>query len=716
MQKKKDIKRVLNSKTPNSFNDLITQVQTKATSILKKKYSAKIISAKYLSIITNSLIFNKNSHLVSTFKDSMIWDYIDEFLKRYYNKPESFDRVPRFASFYKNYLKFFCKPIFINFSANSVLQDYNEKKAELYYNQNFISGNENGDDGNDAIDDDGEDESESKKSKSVSKSKIEKTIFDSTIKRNIDNESINTVVNNNNNKNEITITLPDNEFPLLNESGLLNEYSNEQSLIMLMNCINKKKEKHINNNKHKTNIHSNNIINNNKQISKGNNKQQTNFKPHSRNSNHNLNIKESKFICYTNLCQKKNFQIIKEQNVHSHTKSQTQLKQSSFNNKRSRNIPNANNTNNSTSKFKTFELSSNTNNNNNNNKNRLMKTQNVENILNRITQQVNQNTVKHKRNNYSIDNFISQNSKSQTKTKTFNLMHKKSIKKNTTSKDKKVKGLNYDNNNNKQKGTIKKTITSNNAQTVCNLNLNHNNNNEDLMKKTLAFLITNNPPTTSNKNNNNANNNAIHIQNVNININNQINIGNNYTDKKLNQPLNKPITSISINRKSRNKGGSYDINHNTGGMTGSNGTMFCSSNGLDSQGLNSFMKKNAAKTTYYNSIGLSSQMTSKNGGGVNGNANNMKGIGSIKGKNVKYGKNPVHHHIIKSDNLIKVVPKKLKKTNTSCNSDNINNINNNKLKNLQYKNTNTGNTHTKTSNTNISKSIFKRNTSKSKNK
>ena len=157
-----------------------------------------------------------------------------------------------------------------------------------------------------------------------------------------------------------TITLPDNEFPLLNESGLLNEYSNEQSLIMLMNCINKKKEKHINNNKHKTNTHSNNIINNNKQINKGINKQQTTFKPHSRNSNHNLNIKESKFICYTNLCQKKNFQIIKEQNVHSHTKSQTQLKQSSFNNKRSRNIPNANNTNNSTSKFKTFELSSNT--------------------------------------------------------------------------------------------------------------------------------------------------------------------------------------------------------------------------------------------------------------------------------------------------------------------------------------------------------------------
>ena len=34
------------------------------------------------------LVFNKNCHLVTIFKDYMILDYIDEFLKRYYTKDE----------------------------------------------------------------------------------------------------------------------------------------------------------------------------------------------------------------------------------------------------------------------------------------------------------------------------------------------------------------------------------------------------------------------------------------------------------------------------------------------------------------------------------------------------------------------------------------------------------------------------------------------------
>ena len=33
----------------------------------------------------------------------MIWDYIEEFLKRYYKNTESDERVPKFASFYKKH-------------------------------------------------------------------------------------------------------------------------------------------------------------------------------------------------------------------------------------------------------------------------------------------------------------------------------------------------------------------------------------------------------------------------------------------------------------------------------------------------------------------------------------------------------------------------------------------------------------------------------------
>ena len=459
------------------------------------------------------------------------------------------------------------------------------------------------------MDEDGDDDEEESK-KSITKSKIEKTIFNSAVKNTIENESVVTAVNN----NEITITLPDNEFNSFNQSGLLNEYSNEQSLIMLMNCINKKKEKNIN--KHKCIPIISNSNNNNNNKNKTINKH---FKPHSRNSNHNLDTKESKFICYTNLCQKKNFQVIKEQNVRSHTKSQTQLKQS-FNNKKSRNVTHVNNTNNSTSKFKTFELFTTSNNNivnNTANKNRLIKTQNVENLINRITHQVKQNTKAHKRNNYSTDNFISNQNKLSHNTKPFQtqLLRSTNIKKNATLKDKKVIAHNNDNiTNNKRKTSSKKPINTNSTQMISS-----NTNADDIMKKTFTFLISNNPHKINNKlSTNNTNNNAIHIQSLNININNQININNananNVQDnlspkinavslnkyKKMSQQSNKPdkpITGITINKRSRNKGGSYDINHNTGITGNSNGMIFSSCNGLDSKGLNSFMKKNAAKTT-----------------------------------------------------------------------------------------------------------------------
>ena len=67
----------------------------------------------------------------------MIYDFIDEFLKRYYTKNESRDRIPKFVNYYKNYLKFFCRPIFRDLELNDIIQSYGEKCAEIYYNDNY---------------------------------------------------------------------------------------------------------------------------------------------------------------------------------------------------------------------------------------------------------------------------------------------------------------------------------------------------------------------------------------------------------------------------------------------------------------------------------------------------------------------------------------------------------------------------------------------------
>ena len=188
----------------------------------------------YMNLIMEVLVFNKNCHLVTIFKDFMILDYVDEFLKRYYKNNESKDRIPRFANFYKNYLKFFCKPTFSDFECNEIIQEHSEKKAELYYNQNFRKKDKNNEN------DDGlfEDESDSN-SIQVSKSKIEKTIFNQTIKKQIDETSLETIQVEDNSQG--TINLQGNDF-IPNQSYLYTKYSSEVSLLNMMNAFNEKKK------------------------------------------------------------------------------------------------------------------------------------------------------------------------------------------------------------------------------------------------------------------------------------------------------------------------------------------------------------------------------------------------------------------------------------------------------------------------------------------
>jgi hypothetical protein len=107
---------------------------------LYKKYNCS--NEKYELIIVKHLLNNANTHLVSVFKDHMIMDYKEEFLRRYYNLYECTQKIPEFSIYYHNYLLFFCKPIISNLILNDILLDFEEKKAELYYKKNFVNGNE----------------------------------------------------------------------------------------------------------------------------------------------------------------------------------------------------------------------------------------------------------------------------------------------------------------------------------------------------------------------------------------------------------------------------------------------------------------------------------------------------------------------------------------------------------------------------------------------
>ena len=176
---------------------------------IHKRYGPKAkLKYSYKGLIMENLIFNKNTHLVSVFKDYMIWDYIEEFLKRFYKGEESF----------------FCVPTFKDIFCNEMIHNYSEKKAELFYNENYKSKKEK----NSFQEDYGvleESESDEESETSNANNNIEKTIFNETVKKKIEKYSpINT-----------SMALPESDTKLKpDDSGLLITSSNETSLVNIM--------------------------------------------------------------------------------------------------------------------------------------------------------------------------------------------------------------------------------------------------------------------------------------------------------------------------------------------------------------------------------------------------------------------------------------------------------------------------------------------------
>ena len=230
-------------------------------------------------MIINDIIETKTNHFLATFKDFLITDYVEEFLKRYFIMDECEELIPKFYLYYKNYLKFFCRGFFIDFKANKIIQDNGELQAELYYNDNY--GDKNAKRRKKELE---EKISESSNSKSKSKSETTqenknnntntniskinkiKLIFSKSIRKKlgavesskmIEKKELSNIFYKN--KNE-TITLND-ETKIYNNDNI---YTDENSLIHLLNIlINKRKSrKKLNENKIvKNNINEKNIVN-----------------------------------------------------------------------------------------------------------------------------------------------------------------------------------------------------------------------------------------------------------------------------------------------------------------------------------------------------------------------------------------------------------------------------------------------------------------------
>ena len=106
--------------------------------IHKKLYlQYNILPNQYEQIQINNFIKGKYCHSLSFLKESLIYNYQKEFLKKYYTKSQSMKQIKLFAEFYKTYLQFFCSPTLNELNLNELIEEMVETKAMVFYKKNY---------------------------------------------------------------------------------------------------------------------------------------------------------------------------------------------------------------------------------------------------------------------------------------------------------------------------------------------------------------------------------------------------------------------------------------------------------------------------------------------------------------------------------------------------------------------------------------------------
>ena len=159
------------------------KIQHKNMHLNSQLFSYKILEAKhnstpelYLKRALNILIKRKKCHYVADFNERILsMCQLRDFLKRYYTIEETKERIPKYVSYYKNYLTFFCRPIFVSYITNKKMVRHMEKVAQVFYNENYAE----------------EEKDDKEKSKKKEKNIV---IFNKKIKKEIEDGDIYTVV------------------------------------------------------------------------------------------------------------------------------------------------------------------------------------------------------------------------------------------------------------------------------------------------------------------------------------------------------------------------------------------------------------------------------------------------------------------------------------------------------------------------------------------
>ena len=556
--------------------NISSKIKAKISYLIPRKNLEKYNSTPNLKniMLINDLIESKETHFIATFKDFLISDFHEEFLRRYFLFHETKEILPKFYQYYKNYLNFFCKGIFCDFYLNEVMQEYGECQAEFYYNKNYGHKERNKKKEKKDLNELEHNHNELSESENNSNNNNNiniRSIFSKSIKYSIDIIQ-NSKINENqkdlsnikplNYTKENSITLPDDSSVSYNDI-----ITNQNSLRFIINMIKNKNElnKKIKNKKSEIISNKNrNKINNENNINYLIN---NNYKKIMNNNNKNiLSKKETQTLSKTN------------SNANIKTKAKTRIKSSNNKSKVNPNISNykkyiefltnkqRNKSNDPKIKISQDEFTFSLNKINKNIKNKnIISPLSPNGLINHFNffsnnpenkKALNNNIINNNPNKISSSLFLVNNlfNKTTRNSNKYSTIFPLSTLKNNLNKNKNNNNIN--NEKEKKKVFKKDKIGNSNTNSTNNKFMNFNPNISIKSVKNLS-------PQSRNVNNNNYNTNSkplsySTVNNCNININNNIILSNNYFNSKNYHPMNghhqvNSLTKKKFDKKMRQK-------------------------------------------------------------------------------------------------------------------------------------------------------------------
>ena len=199
-----------------------------------KKYTTT--KRTYNKFIINSMIFDRRIHKVAVFKNNLLWDESSEFLKRFYKKKESKERIPKISEYYEKYTLF--PPVYFGLEGLIVIimnkwtkkkknyleyvEDHEEDKKKIKTKESFEP----------LINSSSLNNITSSNKSFISKNTLELTKFDNESKKSLMNK------NKNDNKNKNHANNGKNKIDNLSFSDIMDDLSSNYSVIINTDRIN----------------------------------------------------------------------------------------------------------------------------------------------------------------------------------------------------------------------------------------------------------------------------------------------------------------------------------------------------------------------------------------------------------------------------------------------------------------------------------------------